>query len=66
MGSIGQCFYNNKVCKAKVRVTIEAITNVLNSIVTSCLMNQSKGDWLLFVALTTSIALTIYMEVEFE
>jgi hypothetical protein len=59
-------FLQQKVCKVKVQATTKAITNVVNSIVTSCVMNQSKGHSLLFVALTTSIALTICMEVEFE
>jgi hypothetical protein len=39
--------------KVKVWETIEAITNVLNHVATTCMMNQSEGHWLLSNALTT-------------
>jgi hypothetical protein len=46
--------------KAQVWVVVEVITSCLNPIVSTCVMNQSKGHWLFSNTLTTTIALTIY------
>jgi hypothetical protein len=47
--------------KTQVWIVVEVTTSCLNSIVSTCVMNQSKGHWLLSDALTT-IALIINME----
>lgn len=52
--------------KAKVWVIVKVIISVLNLIVLVCVMNQSKCHWLLFNALTTSIAWTVHVESKFE
>ncbi len=43
-----------------------AITNVLNLVVIACVMNKSRGYWLLFDVLITYIVPTVNMEAEFE
>ncbi len=55
-----------RVHKVKVWEAIEAITNVLNHVATTCVMNQSRGHWFLFDGLTTPIPLIVYMEAKFE
>jgi hypothetical protein len=37
---------------------------MLGHVVTTCVMNQSHGHWLLFDALTTIMTLTIKLQVE--
>jgi hypothetical protein len=66
MGYQAQCFYNKKFLKTKVWKITNAITTVSNLIVVACVMNKSKGHWLLFDALTTYIVPTFNMEAEFE
>jgi hypothetical protein len=46
-----------------VSVVVEAITLALNLVTSTCVLNQSKGQWLLN-ALTIVITLTMNMEVE--
>jgi hypothetical protein len=46
-----------------VWVIVEAITFTLNLVVSTYVMNQSRGHWLLSNALTTSITRTVEMEV---
>jgi hypothetical protein len=46
-----------------VWVIVEAITFTLNLVISTYLMNQSRGHWLLSNALTTSTAFTMEMEV---
>ncbi len=46
--------------KAQVWVVVEVVTSCLNSIVSRCVMNQSRGNWLLLDTLTTTIAIIIY------
>jgi len=46
-----------------VWVIVEAITFALNLVASTCVLNQSKGQWLLN-ALTIVITLTMSMEVE--
>jgi len=55
-----------RVHKVKVWEAIEAITNVVNHVATTCVMNWSRGHWLLSNALMTPIALIVYMEAKFE
>ncbi len=43
-------------------VIVEAITFTLNLVVSACVMNQSRGRWLLLDALTTTITFTMEME----
>jgi hypothetical protein len=50
------------VPKAQVWIVAEATTSHLNFIVSTCVMNESKGHWVLLDALTTTIALIINME----
>ncbi len=47
-------------------VITKAIISVLNLVVTTCVMNQSQGHWLLSNALSTCIAPIVNMEVKFE
>jgi hypothetical protein len=44
-------FYNKKKPKAQVWVLIKAIISFLNHVVLACVMNQSRGHWLLSHAL---------------
>jgi hypothetical protein len=46
-----------------VQVVVEAIIFALNLVASTCVLNQSKGQWLLN-ALTIVITLTMNMEVE--
>jgi len=46
-----------------VWVIVETITFTLNLVISNYVMNQSRGHWLLLNALTTSITLTMEMEV---
>jgi hypothetical protein len=55
-------FYSKKKPKAQVWVLIKAIISFLNHVVLACVMNQSRGHWLLFDALI--ITLPMNMEVE--
>jgi hypothetical protein len=48
--------------KAQVWVVVEVVTFCLNPIVSTCVMNQSRGHWLLSNALTIVIALIVNME----
>jgi hypothetical protein len=48
--------------KAQVQAIAKAITSTLNHVVSACVMNQSRGHWLLSNASTISI--TIIMEME--
>jgi hypothetical protein len=43
---------------------VENIITYLNHVVSACVMNQSKGHWLLFDALNTIINLTMALEFE--
>jgi hypothetical protein len=45
-------------------VIAEAITSTLNLIVFACVMNQSRGHWLLLDALTITITFTMEMEAQ--
>jgi hypothetical protein len=49
-----------------VWVIIEAITFILNHVVSTYVMNKSRGHWLLSNALTTPITFTMEMEVTLE
>jgi len=48
--------------KAQVWAVVEVVTSCLNPIVSTCVMNQSRGHWLLSNALTIVIALIVNME----
>jgi hypothetical protein len=52
------------VPKAQVWAIVEAITSTLNLVVFACLMNQSRGHYLLSNALTTTITFTMEMEAQ--
>ncbi len=52
-----------RMLKAQVWAIIEVITSYLNSIVSTCVMNQSRSHWLLSDTLTITIAFTINMEI---
>jgi hypothetical protein len=52
------------VPKARVWAIVEAITFTLNLIVFACVMNQSRGHWLLSNALTICITFTMEMEAQ--
>ncbi len=41
---------------------VEAITTCLNHVVSACVMNQSRGHWLLFNALITIMNVTMTLE----
>ncbi len=43
-------------------VVYEAITHCLNLVVMACVLNQSRGHWLLLNALTIVINLIVVME----
>ncbi len=45
-------------------VVVEVVTSTLNPIISTCVLNQSKGHWLLSNTLTIAITLTMNMEVE--
>jgi hypothetical protein len=51
-----------KMSKAQVWAIVKVITSCLNSIVSACVMNQSRSHWLLSNALTIIITFTINME----
>ncbi len=53
-----------RVLKTQVWVIVKILIHFLNPIVTTCVMNQSKGDWLLLDALATIINLIVVMEFE--
>ncbi len=53
-----------RVCKAEVWAIVETFTSILNCVVSTCVMNQSQGCWLLFDVLNTCINLTVTLEVE--
>jgi len=55
-------FYNQKKPKAQIWVLIKAIIYFLNHVVLACVMNQSRGHWLLSDVLI--ITLPMNMEVE--
>jgi len=44
----------------------EAIIHYLNHVVTTCILNQSRGHWLLSNALATMINLIMVMEFEID
>jgi hypothetical protein len=43
-------------------VIVQVITSYLNHVMLACVMNQSRGYWLLLNALTITIALPMNME----
>jgi hypothetical protein len=43
---------------------VEVVTFALNPIVSTCVLNQSRGHWLLSNTLTITITLNMNMEVE--
>jgi len=47
-----------------VWVVIEVVTYTLNPIVSTCVLNQFRGSWLLSNTLTIIITLIMNMEVE--
>jgi hypothetical protein len=53
-----------RALKAQVWAIAEAITFTLNLVAYACVMNQSRGHWLLSNALTISITLTMEMEAQ--
>ncbi len=55
-------FYNIRFLKAQVWVVVEVITFALNHVVLTCVLNQSRGHWLLFNTLTTCVTLIVKME----
>ncbi len=65
MGYQAQCFYNKKILKDEVWKITNAITSVLNLVVIACVMNKSRGHWLLFDVLTYIVP-TVNMEAKFE
>jgi hypothetical protein len=52
------------ISKAQVLAIVEAITSTLNHVVSTCVMNQSRGHWLLSDALTLTITFTMEMEAQ--
>jgi len=52
--------------EAEVWVIANAIRSVLKPIVTTCVMNYSRGHWLLCDASTIYIFLIVHMEAKFE
>ncbi len=54
----------HRVLKAQVWAIVKVVTFALNLIVSTCVLNQSKGHWLLLDALTIIIILTMNMEIE--
>ncbi len=52
------------ISKAQVLAIAEAITSILNHVVFACVMNQSRGHWLLSDALTLTITFTMEMEAQ--
>jgi len=50
--------------KAQVLAIAKAITFTLNHVVSTCVMNQSKGHWLLSDALPLTITFTMEMEAQ--
>jgi hypothetical protein len=51
-----------KMPKAQVWVVVKVVTFCLNRIVSTFVMNQSRGHWLLLDALTIVITLIVNME----
>jgi hypothetical protein len=51
-----------RMSNAQVWVIVKAITSCLKSIISACVMNQSRSHWLLSDALTMTITFTINME----
>ncbi len=51
-----------RVPKIQVWIVVKVTTSCLNFVVSTCVMNESKGHWLLSDTLTTAIALIINME----
>jgi hypothetical protein len=54
----------HRILKAQVWVVAKVVTFALNLIVSTCVLNQSKGHRLLLDALTIIITLTMNMEIE--
>lgn len=54
----------NKFLRPKFWVVVNAITSYLNLIMITCMMNQSRGHWLLSNALITIVKISFSMEVE--
>jgi hypothetical protein len=52
------------ISKAQVLAIAEAITSILNHVVFACVMNQSRGHWLLLDALTLTITFIMEMEAQ--
>jgi hypothetical protein len=47
-----------------VWAVIEVVTSTLNPIISTCVLNQFRGNWLLSNTLTITITLIMNMEVE--
>ncbi len=54
----------HRVLKAQVWAVAKVVTFALNLIVSTCVLNQSKGHWLSLDALPIIITLTMNMEIE--
>ncbi len=44
---------------------VQVVTSYLNHVVSACVMNQSRGHWLLLNALTIAIALPMNMKLSY-
>jgi hypothetical protein len=53
-----------QVPKDQVWAIIEGIISCMNLVVNACVMNQSRGHWLLLDALITTVNISLNMEVE--
>jgi hypothetical protein len=51
---------------AQVQAIAKVVTRHLNHVVTTCVMNQFGGHWLLLIALTTIINLIVVVEFEVD
>jgi hypothetical protein len=49
-----------------VRAIVEAITTCMNLLVTTCVLNQSRGHWLLLDVLVTIINLIMAIESQLD
>jgi hypothetical protein len=52
----------NKIPSPQIWVMVEKINEVLTSMVTQCVLNQSRGYWLLFNAIVAAINMWYMME----
>jgi hypothetical protein len=53
-----------KIPKAQMWAIVEVVTSTLKPIVLTSMLNQSEGYWLLSNTLTTTITLTMKMEIK--